>query len=1002
MPYENQHSARVIDPSRFENNSFRSKDIAPGVRIITGKLKGSNSMTTQTYRFDASKFTADEVRNWLKEHKVKHIGFESAMKKAKNIEKKVIEYLTNHPKPRDEKDFHKFAETVAKDHSIAEEEVYKILGSFLSGGKSKGKKIDVDSDELAMGIKVEMEHTNNKILAEKIARDHLSEFADYYTNLKEMEKKMKTPMKKAFIRIADNLFIKMNKAGGERAGHKYIKRLPKKGKKGYIYFYTKEQFKEYQKTGKIPEQHKETSGVLAGIMAFFGFKDYGKAKEKVKAEYNKHKEQFKGVSQSVFVSHLNEYLLHKDKWDARLSGDKKITGGRKKTGITEKKKTISGGEKESSKFNISIMRSIAEIYGGVKKEEKEPAKKEIIKEENEEKKTVADLISDRYDIMNDYAEEENDEKKTALKNKLTEFDKEYPGIKERINNPSQYKDKGEEYDVEKHGGKKKEPTAEEIKAANERIGGERAKDQYAGWKGSEKKKEEKKEGKLDSIKTITVYQLSKWKDGTVTWTGSKKINEDEFTDKERFGEDGDTLWTTIKPDDVDMDKETGKIKNWSKYRILQDKEEKKGFDSNAPEKFSKDYEDYAENVKADIKKNKDIADYYLEHLQKDIKQSGQKIKSIKKESQGKNITGAIAVFEKRIKDASILSKQIKEIVGEYKKEKSESKTPLAEATEKLEAKVGEEETKEKKFEDKSLEEQIAELEKKYEKESISKLKEMMENDKRKNHHQAMKNILKKKEAEANEKEKTPVKELTKEDYPEKIKSGKIMITKENIKGGFEIFDEKFFIAKGVFGNWTAFELKSGARVGGGKTIKEAMADSQHILKQQGAKNVKNAIEKNITAAKEIKESQPMNKAISLLKSELAKAKAVPVGTVSKSGKYKKTADGQWTAIKHIKKGGEEEKEKPKSKKPEEKPKSKQPEKKKPEQGKLTDEHKGKIRNALKKVANILAQALSGRDPVAPTGAAMEETGENVEEKSRLKKKLAMQKPVNKPKDTQLK
>ena len=49
---------------------------------------------------------------------------------------------------------------------------------------------DVDPKELAMGIKIEMEHTDNKQLAKHIALDHLAEKGGekYYTRLKDMEK----------------------------------------------------------------------------------------------------------------------------------------------------------------------------------------------------------------------------------------------------------------------------------------------------------------------------------------------------------------------------------------------------------------------------------------------------------------------------------------------------------------------------------------------------------------------------------------------------------------------------------------------------------------------------------------------------------------------------------------------------------------------------------------------------------------------------------------------
>jgi len=45
----------------------------------------------------------------------------------------------------------------------------------------------VDPEQLRMGIKVEMEHTDDPQIAEKIARDHLMEIPDYYTRLIKME-----------------------------------------------------------------------------------------------------------------------------------------------------------------------------------------------------------------------------------------------------------------------------------------------------------------------------------------------------------------------------------------------------------------------------------------------------------------------------------------------------------------------------------------------------------------------------------------------------------------------------------------------------------------------------------------------------------------------------------------------------------------------------------------------------------------------------------------------
>lgn len=48
-----------------------------------------------------------------------------------------------------------------------------------------------DLDQLTMGTQVEFEHTNDRVLAKKIAKDHLVEFPDYYSRLKRMEEEAK-------------------------------------------------------------------------------------------------------------------------------------------------------------------------------------------------------------------------------------------------------------------------------------------------------------------------------------------------------------------------------------------------------------------------------------------------------------------------------------------------------------------------------------------------------------------------------------------------------------------------------------------------------------------------------------------------------------------------------------------------------------------------------------------------------------------------------------------
>ena len=101
----------------------------------------------------------------------------------------ILDFLKKNPSPKDEL-IHKLGEKMGMEPDDFEAKVYAILGSFIGYGRAKEKGVeekDVDKKELKMGIKVEMEHTNNPTLSKRIALDHLAEISDYYTRLKKME-----------------------------------------------------------------------------------------------------------------------------------------------------------------------------------------------------------------------------------------------------------------------------------------------------------------------------------------------------------------------------------------------------------------------------------------------------------------------------------------------------------------------------------------------------------------------------------------------------------------------------------------------------------------------------------------------------------------------------------------------------------------------------------------------------------------------------------------------
>ena len=59
---------------------------------------------------------------------------------------------------------------------------------LIPGGKAEDKTIDeFDPEQLAVGIKIEMEHTDDPAVAREISMDHLTEDPDYYIKLTAME-----------------------------------------------------------------------------------------------------------------------------------------------------------------------------------------------------------------------------------------------------------------------------------------------------------------------------------------------------------------------------------------------------------------------------------------------------------------------------------------------------------------------------------------------------------------------------------------------------------------------------------------------------------------------------------------------------------------------------------------------------------------------------------------------------------------------------------------------
>jgi len=85
---------------------------------------------------------------------------------------------------KETKKFETYRAALLKEHGID----IKDFKEKLIGGEADGQKITkYDLNQLLIGIKVELEHTTDKMIALEISTDHLEEISDYYTRLSKME-----------------------------------------------------------------------------------------------------------------------------------------------------------------------------------------------------------------------------------------------------------------------------------------------------------------------------------------------------------------------------------------------------------------------------------------------------------------------------------------------------------------------------------------------------------------------------------------------------------------------------------------------------------------------------------------------------------------------------------------------------------------------------------------------------------------------------------------------
>jgi len=174
-----KRAVKQIDPNvRFDGN----KDICQGGNV--GEWDGAHGII---YSKDSTKDTLTK---------------ESYLKKYNELWVKVRE-----SKNREDKE--KILEDIEALRKQYQEEGYnKLINKFKDTKDIKINETpdsEFDAKELALGIKTEMEHTDNLEEATSIAKDHLQELPDYYTKLVKMEKTKDIGTKQDYKKRDENI-----------------------------------------------------------------------------------------------------------------------------------------------------------------------------------------------------------------------------------------------------------------------------------------------------------------------------------------------------------------------------------------------------------------------------------------------------------------------------------------------------------------------------------------------------------------------------------------------------------------------------------------------------------------------------------------------------------------------------------------------------------------------------------------------------------------------------
>lgn len=172
-PYEAGKCIKIINWAKRQPRMQEGETVMMSPKEFLSKCPSTHSVHVPASQDRPDDFSQNSIK-----------CIENQIKKGEELNLPYLDYTTYYDGwPAHEGRHRAF---VAQKMGIKKMPVYVI--KQRSGGKFSKRQLD-------MGTLVELEHTNNKRIARKIAIDHLKEHPRYYTFHAEMEKKMKRSLK---------------------------------------------------------------------------------------------------------------------------------------------------------------------------------------------------------------------------------------------------------------------------------------------------------------------------------------------------------------------------------------------------------------------------------------------------------------------------------------------------------------------------------------------------------------------------------------------------------------------------------------------------------------------------------------------------------------------------------------------------------------------------------------------------------------------------------------